>query len=119
MLVALAMAMSVSSEIASMRAALSQTAWQICVNRQTDKSLEQAPSIGRDGAVMVAMESCFVFGEDYKRTLPDIVIYMLKEKGIKNAEQPSIVSMLVDESFKTAKEQVETTAKTGESDKAN
>lgn len=49
------------------------------------------------------MDQCHVFAEDFRRTLPDVVIAHLSREGVTSYSN-RVVDLLIDETFKVVEE---------------
>lgn len=101
MILAMVFAAAVAdAELVDLRSKLSQAAWSMCIDNRIEKlrktkAIADAP---KSVSVAFAMQQCHAFGQDLKRTLPDVVTKMLAAEGA-DLYEPKIVEMLTDEAF--------------------
>lgn len=59
----------------------------------------------REALVELALSKCYVFGQDYKRTLPDVAVGILADQGVKHYS-PGVVDSIADEAYRQQEEQL-------------
>lgn len=94
-------------DLVSLRAEASLAAWSMCVDHQMEKTQASlvGPKANRATLVELAMSQCYVFGQDYKRTLPDVAVGILADQGVKHYS-PGVVDSIADEAFRQREEQL-------------
>lgn len=95
------------TELATLRAESSRTAWSMCIDNQLKKFENGTgePRMSKPALVQLAMQRCYVFGKDFKETLPDLAEGHLKSKGVQHYSQ-GVVDTIADEAFRQAEEQM-------------
>jgi hypothetical protein len=85
----------------------SLAAWSMCIDGQMGKLAAASASspLPKAAQVQVAMKTCYVFGQDVKRTVPDTVVQFLEKQGVKSYG-PDVLDMLTDETFRRAEEEM-------------
>lgn len=94
-------------DLVSLRSEAARAAWSMCLDDQMAKVRRSTgtPVIPEEAIVGAAMEQCYVFGQDVKRTLPDVVTGMLRGKGITSYSQ-GVVDGIVDGTFKSVEDEL-------------
>ena len=99
MLSLIALLAAADPAVATLRYETSLASWSICIDRQMAHPLGPPAQAARPERVSFAMGRCAVFGEDFRRTLPDMAARHLAEEGVRDPS-PDLVGGLVEEMFR-------------------
>jgi len=95
----------IDPDISMMRADFAFASWKLCASVISSTTLKLDRTLDRKTISAIAKGRCYIFGQDYKRTLLDVVDQSLAMQGIKYYGS-EVSDLIVDKTFKKSESEI-------------